>query len=299
MGTEELERRLAELEHRLALIEKRLAEPEMVTGPSLLPPIIEPPFAAKAAAIAEDSLQSVLEVKPAALKEALHAKEQAIVAHLQPPPLPTQVVTTLNYQTHSNQAPPRRTNLEQAIGLRWAGWIGAIVLVIGGALAVKFAYDQGWWQGVPPQFRLVMMSLGGVILIGAGEWVYRRINVVAAASLFGAGIAIFFLVSYAGNAFYGLYSRDSAFVLMAVSTLIGAAVAMRGDMVSIAVLALIGGNVAPLVLTADHTHIPSFFGYLLMLQIVALFLAWHGTHGKWWTLRLSRWARTAYGWQPY
>lgn len=57
-------------------------------------------------------------------------------------------------------------------------------------------------------------SLGGIALLGAGEWVYRKINVVAAASLFGAGIAVFFLVSYAGNAFYGLDGRDGAFVLM-------------------------------------------------------------------------------------
>jgi uncharacterized membrane protein len=152
----------------------------------------------------------------------------------------------LNYPARPQPAvaAPSGSGLEQAIGLKWAGWIGAVVVVIGGALAVKFAYDQGWWKSVPPQVRLAVMSLAGLALLAAGEWVYRRINVIAAASLFGAGIAIFFLVSYAGFAFYKLYSRDGAFVLMTISTLVGAAVAMRGNMVSIAVLALIGGNVA-------------------------------------------------------
>jgi len=158
-----------------------------------------------------------------------------------------------------------------------------VVLVISGGLAVKFAYDQGWWQGLPPAFRLTTMSLAGVALLGAGEWVYRKINVIASASLFGAGIAIFLLVSYAGSAYYGLYSRNSALVLMAISTLVGAATALRGNMVSIAVLALIGGNIAPLVLSTDHPHI---------------------THGgvrraNGGRCAACRWPRPAYGSSPY
>src|SRR5439155_17417698 len=52
----------------------------------------------------------------------------------------------LSYQTkeQSQDAPAHHTALEQVIGLKLAGWVGAIVLVIGAGLGIKFAYDQGW-----------------------------------------------------------------------------------------------------------------------------------------------------------
>jgi uncharacterized membrane protein len=63
----------------------------------------------------------------------------------------------LPYQSNPpvpKQPPAKQTALEQTIGLKWAGWIGAIVLVIGAALGIKYAYDQGWLGGLPPSLRL-------------------------------------------------------------------------------------------------------------------------------------------------
>lgn len=183
--------------------------------------------------------------------------------------------------------------LEQVIGLKWAGWIGAAVLTIGAALGIKFAYDQGWFLLMPPVARLAMMSMAGVLLLAAGEIVYRRVNRVSAASLFGAGVAMFFLVSYAGHGYYDLYSRDAAFILMGLSTLLGAAVAVRGKLVSIAVLALLGGNLAPIVLSSGHARLVPFLSYLLMLQLTAVTLAaWHA-QPRWWMLRALSLATTA------
>ena len=87
-------------------------------------------------------------------------------------------------------------------------------------------------------------------------------------------VAALFLVSYAGHGYYGLYEKHTAFALMALSTLIGAAVAMRGKLVSIAVLSLLGGLIAPAVLHGDSNLVTPFLAYLLMLQVVALVLSW-------------------------
>lgn len=197
-------------------------------------------------------------------------------------PLP---MVVLPYARVVQRAPAAQAELEQAIGLKWAGRIGAIILVIGAGLGIKFAYDQGWFGGLPDSAKLVMMSIGGIALIGAGEWVYRTVNKVSAVGFFAAGVAVFFLASYAGFAFYALYARNTAFVLMAISTLIGAAVAKRGNLVSIAVLSLIGGNLAPVVLHGPSPDLNAFLVYLLMLQGVALVLAAWGGERKWWTLR--------------
>jgi uncharacterized membrane protein len=148
----------------------------------------------------------------------------------------------------------RMQSLEELVGLKWTGWVGAIVLLIGVSLGVRFAYEQGWFSGVPDWVRLSMISIGGFGLIGLGEWAYRKVNRVPAACLFGAGIATLFVAAYAGNAYYHLYDRGAAFTLMAVAALVGATIARRGNMVTIGVISLIGGNLAPLLLCFKGYH---------------------------------------------
>jgi uncharacterized membrane protein len=120
------------------------------------------------------------------------------------------------------------------------------VLVIGAALGLKYAYDQNWLGRLPAELRLMFLALSAMGLIGAGEYVYRRINPLSAVGLFGAGVALAFLAGYYGHSL-GLYERGPAMALMAVATLIGAGVSMRGRLVSIAALSILGGNIAPLV----------------------------------------------------
>ena len=221
-------------------------------------------------------------------------------ANVLPPPLPVEAPLPVHrpatetkldpipvipaHEAPAAPGPAEQTELEQTIGLKWAGWIGAIVVVIGAGLGIKYAYDQRWFEILPPAGRLALMSLGGLALLAAGEVVFRRIHRVAAACLFGAGVATLFLVSYAGHGYYRLYEPETAFVLMALTTAVGAAVAARGNLLSIAVLAQIGGNLAPLLLQSDRPLLGSFLAYLLALQVVALVLAWWGGH-RWWPLR--------------
>jgi uncharacterized membrane protein len=175
--------------------------------------------------------------------------------------------------------------LERTIGLKWSGWIGAVVLVIGAAMGVQFAWQNHWFGRLPPAFRLAMIFAVGAALLAAGEWVLRKIHQVPAASLFGAGVAVLFLGSYSGYAYFDLYARSTSLYLMAASTLIGAAVAMRGNLVSIAVLSLIGANLAPVMVGTPDAPVMPFLFYLLMMLVVALTLAAWGRGGKWWILR--------------
>ena len=201
----------------------------------------------------------------------------------------------LPYVSPTPRPPQKQSSLEQAIGLKWAGWIGAVILLIGAALGVKYAYDQHWFGQLPVWIWPSILAACGFTLIGAGEWVYRKVNVIPAASLFGAGVATLFLVSYIGHSYYELYSPTTAFILMGLTTLIGSAVAMRGKMVSIAVLSIIGGNVAPLVMGDSGAPHFTFMVYLLALQVVALTLAWWGQSRRWWMLRGLSLATTAFG----
>jgi uncharacterized membrane protein len=279
---EDLEQRVAQLEAALAA--GRREEPplaEAADGPAGLedqplptpsPRTMPPPLPVKP-------------VTPAALNPPTPP------APIPPAPLIEAPAAVLPYAPRADQLAPAPTPapahgpLEQMIGLKGAGWVGAIVLVLGAAFGIKYGYEQGYFSGIPAAARVAMMALGGLALVGAGEWVYRRINHLSAVGLYAAGVAVLFLVAYFGHAYYALYSREAAFTFMAVAMLIGSAVAMRGQMVSVAVLSLLGGNLAPLVLPTQGARVVPLLSYLLMLQIVALVLADWGASRKWWTLR--------------
>ncbi len=175
--------------------------------------------------------------------------------------------------------------LEQTIGLKWAGWIGAVVLVIGAALGFKYAYDMGWLGNLPDPLKLAALSLTGFALIGAGEWVFRRVNSAAAAGLYGAGVAMLFVASYAGHAWYGLFAQNVAIGLSLASAVAGVVLAARADLVSIAVLAIVGGSIAPILISSAQPNVGGFLSYLLGLQLMALALCWWQAKGKWWVLR--------------
>ncbi len=288
--------RLDDLERRLGRVERHLG---LAAEPIAVPPTARP--------LVRDTIADVgrRAADWRARQEERAVPIPAIVPSSQPPPLPPPLpppplsvpspmsrvsrassgVLPYHAAPQPSREPAKQSALEQLIGLKLAGWVGAIVLVIGVGLGIKYAYDQGWFGGVPPVVKLSLLSFAGFALIGTGEYVYRRISKISATGLFGAGVATLFLVSYAGHGYYQLYEQKTAFTLMAMSTLVGAAVAMRGRFVSIAVLSLIGGLLAPMLLRGDSHLVTPFLAYLLMLQVVALTLSWWGRSARWWTLR--------------
>jgi hypothetical protein len=89
--------------------------------------------------------------------------------------------------------------------------------------------------------------------------VLRRVDRLAAAGLYGAGVAILFLSAYAGHAWYGLFADRTAMALMGVAALLGAMLSHRSGLVAIAVLATIGGAIAPAVVRGQPSLTPFWF----------------------------------------
>lgn len=286
MGTFSPDERLRRLESRVDQIEARLGIAFQAVPAETAPPAVSPPPAPAPASIPREEW---ITIGPAAPEPVVDRPRPPVIPPLElemPPPLKT---------VPPAQPPPvaapripkelRWRALEETIGLKWTGWVGAVVLVFGAVLGVQFAYEHNWFGHIPPALRLAAIFLAGFSLIAAGEFVIRRVHQVPAASLFGAGVATLFVGAYAGYAYFEVYSRSTSMSLMAASTLAGAAVAMRGNLVSIAVLSLIGANVAPLLVATPNAPIVPFLFYLFSMEVVALFLAEWGRGGKWWTLR--------------
>jgi hypothetical protein len=277
-----------DLETRFALLEDRVFKIELRLGPETQAPPADSiqPLTPAQTPPAPPEFKIILppvHAVPAALPDA----DPAVEAQ-HPPQLPP-----ISYASATPHEPPVQSALERTIGLKWTGWFGAILLVAGAAFAVKFAHDRHWFAQVPPQVWLSIIFLAGLALIAVGEVIYRRVHIIPAASVFGAGVGTLFLAGYVGHAYYDLYSPGTALFLMAAAALVGALVAMRGNLVSIAVLSLVGANLAPLLVGSRSAPLESFLVYLLALQLVALSLASWGRGKKWWTLRGLSLASTA------
>jgi uncharacterized membrane protein len=287
---------LAQILSRLKLIEERLRRLEAATKLPPLADFVSEPFVPRPAAASAAQGLSRPPIQPGPITPVWSqdiAELPEALPVLESPPSPPVKPWTLRPAIPPAPEPSYGRNLEETIGLRWAGWIGSIVLVIGVGLGIKFAYDNGWFGHLPVPVRLMLMSLVGVALLAAGEIVYRRVNVVSAAGLFGGGVAVLFLVSYAGHVYYHAYSYETGFVFAVFTVLIGSLVAMRGLLVSIAVLSQLGGGLGPLVLSTGQPPGVALLAYLLMLQIVALILCLWAGSPKWWILRFVSLAITA------
>lgn len=318
--SETTEDRLRRVEERLARLEELLGRQEQPESPGVRPPPLPPQLTSPSLRAPSVPIQRLDEIAEAEWRRMVPPQREEAAAPIpaiplqpaeEPPPgydvAPVGETPVMAYQAPTpaetwpgqgipgqiqgqpwpaRQPPPlSRGDFERTVGLKWAGWFGAIVLVIGAALAIKFAYDQGWFGHLPDVAKLLLMSLGGFTLLAAGEVVLRRINRLSAVGLYGAGVAVLFLVGYAGYEWYDVYAQGTAFALMGAATLIGVLVAARADLVSIAVLSLVGGHIVPILLGEKAESAVPLLSYLLMLQVLALALCFWQATPKWWVLR--------------
>ncbi|MDT8758994.1 DUF2339 domain-containing protein [Sphingomonas psychrotolerans] len=161
-------------------------------------------------------------------------------------------------------------NLESLIGGRLPIWIGGAALVLAGFFLVRYSIDSGLLR---PAVRTLLAALFGAVLIAASE-AARRLRATAedprvAQVLAGAGIASLYGTLYMAAALYHLIAPLTAFVAVVLVTAAAMGLALRHGPPT-AVMALIGGFVAPLVAGFDAAGIGPLLVYL-GLFIAALF----------------------------
>lgn len=254
MDESEIESELRELAARLGRIERHLGLP----SPSTSPPV------APAREGAAEHGPRVPTPRPASQAQAL-AKAA---------PLVTPAIAAAPLQPGTAKARAReRAPLEVLIGERWMAWVGAIVVVVAIGFFVKLAYDWGWWGRLSPLTKCLVAAGFGALLVAGGELALRRIGRVAAVSLFGAGLGTLYLTAYATFRFFELLPRSGAFWLMLVVAVLGFGLTLRGRMLAIGVLSLLGGYLTPLLLAETPTFAAALPLYVTMLLTVALGLS--------------------------
>jgi len=163
-------------------------------------------------------------------------------------------------------------SLESFIGFKGFMFAGSIILIIGVIMGLKFGIDQGWFR-MPPALRCIAAAGFGALLLGAGEWARRKINALASAGLSAAGIATMYGAAWAAFGLFKIVDAPVGFFLLVAAAGIGVFVALRGGLVSIAIVSLLGAYLAPLIARSGNSPAIVMPAYLFAILALGLVLA--------------------------
>jgi uncharacterized membrane protein len=171
--------------------------------------------------------------------------------------------------------PPDAVSLEDWIGRRGLGWAAVVLLLFATAFFLKYAFENDW---VGPLGRVSIGIVAGAALCVGGWRAHRRGYRLFSQMLTAAGIVLLYLASFAAFGYYRLMPRDRAALFLVVLVGEAAALALLYDAMAIALMAVVGGLLTPLLLRTDHDQYQSLFAYLIVLNLgvvaLALFRSW-------------------------
>ena len=196
-----------------------------------------------------------------------------------PPPVPTVLPSrTINAQ-----------ELESIIGRRWLGWAAVALILFATAFFLKYAFDNRW---IGELGRVAIGVIAGVTLTMLGYRHHTRKWRVFSQILTAGGVVLLYLSTYAAFGYYHLATQKAAFAYITILIAEAAGLALLYDAPAIAVMALIGGFLNPILLRSDRDQYRSFFGYIFALDVGTLALlkqwpglsslAFFGTHVLFW-----------------
>jgi Predicted membrane protein (DUF2339) len=165
----------------------------------------------------------------------------------------------------------RHPDMEKFIGENLVNKIGIAILVLAIGFFVKYAIDQNW---VGPVGRVGIGLLCGGILIGIAHKLrtsYKSFSSVLA----GGGLAVFYFTITLAYKQFGLFGQTTAFVIMLVITAFAVALSILYDKQELAIISLVGGFVAPFLVSNGSGNYVTLFIYLIVLNSGLLIIAYH------------------------
>ena len=177
------------------------------------------------------------------------------------------------------------TNFEKYIGENLFGKIGILIFIIGIGFFVKYAIDQNW---INETARTLMGYAVGAGMLVLAERLHKRYHTFSSL-LAGGAFGIYYLITAIAFHYYALFSHTIAFVILCVTTIFMSAVSVLYDRKELAVTALVGGFIAPFIISTDSSSIISLQIYIGILNIGMFCLA---MYKKWAILPMVSFAFT-------
>ena len=259
--------RIYELEQRLQSLDRRLAasggvEPKTATAEPAAP--LPKPQTAPASVLPPLP-------RPTATGLSQGASPPAARPPVQPPPpgplsAPQQAAAQAYSHAHRGDQ-----DVESTIGGRWFNYVGILAIALAVSFFLKYAFDNNW---IGPAARVVSGVAVGALMYGLSHWILKRGYRYYSEGIAALGAAILYLSIWAGWHYYGIFSQGFAFPLMISITVVTVGVAWMRDSERMAVLAVIGGLLTPILVSTGENAEVALFSYVLILGGGMLAIAW-------------------------
>ncbi len=223
-----------------------------------------------------------LRIRVAELEQRLAAVESRVgmaapVPPVVTPPAPPPIVTAPPVFDQSPEAAvvaeavtSTADTVEANAGLVWANRIGAVTMILGVAFAFLYAVDN---DIIGPTGRVLCGLVAAMVALFGGDRLRQRGHRIFAQGITALGICILYFSFYAAYQLYHLIPQALAFGGAVVTTALGGALALRYDSRAVAILALFGGYLSPILASSGEPNDVFFGSYLVALNGVALTLA--------------------------
>ena len=172
---------------------------------------------------------------------------------------------------HYSPPPASAPDLEQWFGQRGLLFVGVLALLTAAGFFLKYAIDRGW---IAPAVRSALAIAAG---IGVGAWGEARVRAGLrryGAAMIGAGGGLAYLGLWAAAGPYGLLERRIGVLLLAACTVVVTLLALRHEIEGLAIWALAGAYLAPVLLAPPTPNPEAFLGYLEVIGLGTGLLAY-------------------------
>jgi uncharacterized membrane protein len=150
--------------------------------------------------------------------------------------------------------------------------VGMIVSLFGVAFLIKEGVDRGWLV-FPIELRLLLVAAFGIALLIIG-WHLRERRPVYSLTVQGGGIAIIYLTTFAAFRLYALLPPLPALAMLIVVTLAAGTLAVLQDSKTLILLAIVGGFVAPVLVSSGQGSHVVLFSYYAILNAAVFGVSW-------------------------
>ncbi|MBM4017907.1 MAG: DUF2339 domain-containing protein [Planctomycetes bacterium] len=271
---------------RAAEAPPRAAERPVVPWPKPAPPLEAPPAARvpEAAPPEAPTPAAPPPYRPAATGEAAPAPPPAVPRVGGEPPRPGKPAVP----RAGGAAPRPAVRWEEWIGLKGLALAGIVVVLIGAALFAVYAAERGW-LGRTGHIRVALLALAGLGFMTAGEVFARRAWTVLARVATGGGLAMEYFAAFSAWSRFHIIPEPAAWIFMAAITAAAIVLAVRYASLAVAILSLVGGLAAPLLIRPERDPGHVLFLYMIAVNAGVLVLAYFR---KWRVLNLLALAGT-------
>ena len=148
--------------------------------------------------------------------------------------------------------------------------VGVTVLFFGIAFLIKYATEH---TKFPIELRLAGIAVAGIVMLGIG-WRLREKKTAYALVMQGGALAVLYLTVFSALRLYDLIPPVFAFALLFVFAAFSATLAVLQNSRALAVLAISGGFLAPILTSTGSGNYVALFSYYLVLNLGIFGIAW-------------------------